>query len=262
MNKTEENEKISAEKLDKIDNKEVIKYLMENEVRFAIISALNLFKKPLNLSKLSKITAYPITTIIHHIPNLLDKNLIVKSKVPGERGKFYYLSMYGQEIIDISDSEPIPESFFDRIEETKNMSVMEYNNYLKKFYTDLIESGELTEDAPDIMVSMATFNKNIANFTANFVKKMIKKLQNNSTDNLNIPLSYASNFFSSIKFSDINQLKAFQKLYLTFFNNLIELQNEFDEENKQNNKKIVETAFFYAFTAPIININNFNLDEE
>ena len=235
-----------------------LKYLMENEVRFAIISALNLFREPLNLSKLSKITAYPITTLIHHIPSLLEKDLIVNSKVPQKRGKFYYLSDKTEKLLAVSDNEPNSQQFFDNIEKAKNMSIEEYQSHLKEYYQVMVESQSLDESTSNALLSIAIFNKNITNFTNNFIQKIILKIKRGETINFDLPLGFISNSLFSFAFSSVLQVKEFQKIFFTFYNDLIEFKQKIDNENKIGKQKILETNYLYLSMSPVINIEEFD----
>ncbi len=235
---------------------EDLKFLLGSEVRFAIISTIDAFKEPLSLSKLSIITGYPITTLIHHIPTLLKKEFILPKKIPSKRGKFYELSEKTLKILEFSDSETDYEIFFKELDESKSMSIVDYKVKILNLYSELIKTGKLNSIIADAINSVAMFNRNIANFSAEYLKKFIEEFQTKKSLEMDIPIAYISNFQMSFTFSSVSQLKEFQKIYLSFMKELAELKKKFDLENTNENESKLEKAYLYLFTAPIINFSD------
>ncbi len=219
---------------------EDLKFLLGSEVRFAIISTIDAFKEPLSLSKLSIITGYPITTLIHHIPTLLKKEFILPKKIPSKRGKFYELSEKTLKILEFSDSETDYEIFFKELDESKSMSIVDYKVKILNLYSELIKTGKLNSIIADAINSVAMFNRNIANFSAEYLKKFIEEFQTKKSLEMDIPIAYISNFQMSFTFSSVSQLKEFQKIYLSFMKELAELKKKFDLENTNENESKLE----------------------
>lgn len=229
-------------------------FLLGNDVRFAIVTALSVYNKPLNLTKLSKLTGLPTTTLIHHIPSLIDKNLIRIAVMPNSKRKFYELTEQFFDIEEFEDSEDLIVERIKKVEQTEKMSISEYKLELFKDYSDLIEKKVLTEDVANAMVTLAMFNKNIATFLSENMKSFVKNYLEKKTVDLNLPIAYPSNAQFTLDFSTVEQLQEFQKLNFTYGRNLIKLRKKIVQENKGIPVEKLEKTYLYLFVSPIFNI--------
>ena len=122
----------------------------------------------------------------------------------------------------------------------------------------MVESQSLDESTSNALLSIAIFNKNITNFTNNFIQKIILKIKRGETINFDLPLGFISNSLFSFAFSSVLQVKEFQKIFFTFYNELIEFKQKIDNENKIGKQKILETNYLYLSMSPVINIEEFD----
>ena len=232
-----------------------LQYLLANEVRFAIISTLEAFREPLTLSKLSIITGYPITTLIHHIPTLVEEKYLKNKKISGKRGKFYELGERARKVVELSNNNADISSDIKLIENLKGLEINDYKKEILKFYSELVKSGDINLESVFGINSLAEFNRNIANFSTELMKKVILDIQNEKI-NIDIPMSFVSNYNNTLKISNTEQLNEFQMIYLKFVQDLINLQKKIDLENKGSDEKKLEKIHIYFFTTPIVNFSD------
>ena len=255
MNESKSNQKRNSGK-NKLTEKENndFHFLQDNDVRTSIISCISVLKEPLNLSKLSKLTGYPITTLIHHIPQMLERNLIKTEKVVGKRGKYYNITEKYLKIRNIKSQEMDIEDEIRKLDERQNLSISEYKketfNELKKNF----ESKKFTINIADVIRSLGVFNNNIAKISSEYVKYIINHISDENPENLLIPLADIFLGAISLSFSNVNQLIEFKKIYINFVQNLYEFRGKLEKENGKFDEKGLEKAYIYFFTTPIINI--------
>lgn len=231
-------------------------FLIENDVRYSIIACLSIFQEPLNLSMMAKLTGHPITTIIHHIPQILERGLIKVEKIPGRRGKFYNITPKFIEKRNLRSKEIDEEFSSENLEKKKNLSKYEYkkNAFLetkKKF-----ESKELSTNLIDVVKSLGVFNNNIAKISAEYLNYLVKIISQEFSDEMKVSLSEIIVNQSSVTLSNVSQAIELQKVYVDFLHNLNEIRIKFDQENKNVNAKNLEKVYFYFFTTPIIDITD------
>ncbi len=240
-------------------NHENFKFLVGNEVRFAIVSTMSILNQPLNLTKLSKLTGYPTTTLIHHIPSMLERDLIINSGEPTTKKKFYSLGPNYFKIKEFNDSEADIEKNLSPLLHAEDMDITDYKFTLLKFFGDMVQSKRFDESISDSMVTLAMFNKTQASVTSELWKKMKKiviDFKEKEKVNLDFPITIPSMGQSSYNFSTIKQLNEFQAIYIKFLKDLSNFKKKIDQENKGLDENKLEKAYFYLFVAPIFNIND------
>lgn len=230
-------------------------FIMENGVRFAIMTALSIYNQPLNLTKLSKLTSCPTTTLIHHIPSLIEKNLIRVTNLSKKR-KYYELTEEFFNIDKFTDSDKEIEMLLKSFEDTKKMSISEYKLQLFKGYSERIQQKEFTEGLANDIVTLAMINKNIATFLSENLKIFIKNFIEKKTVDLDIPITYPSNNEMTLDFSTVEQLQEFQKLNYNYIRNLKKLKEKIVQENKGIPDDKLEKSYLYLFVSPIFNISD------
>lgn len=234
---------------------EAYEFLVENDVRYSIVSCISIFKEPLNLSKLSKLTGHPITTLIHHIPQMIEHELIKVEKISGKRGKFYYTTERFFKIRKAKSSLLEIEELNTKLDELTDLTTKDYKvkyfNEMKRKY----EANEFTDNIADTIRSQGVFNNNITKISANYIKYVIKLFSEENPQIQSISLADIDVGSMSLSFSNVNQYLEFQKIYLNFNIQLFKLRNKLEEENAQFNDKDLEKAYIYFFTTPIVDIS-------
>ena len=229
-------------------------FLIENNVRFSIISCLSIFQEPLNLSKIAKLTGHPITSLIHHIPQILERGLIKVEKIPGRRGKFYNVTRKFIEEQDLRSKEMGEEFSNELLEEKKTLSNSEYKKESFFEIKKKLGSKELFTNMIDLIRSLGVFNNNIAKISSEYYYYLLKNISQEYSDELKIALADVMVNQDSVSISNVSQLLELQKLFLDFFNGLTEIKKKFDHENEKIRKKELEKVYVYFFTTPIVDI--------
>lgn len=231
-------------------------FLIENDVRYSIIACLSIFQEPLNLSMMAKLTGHPITTIIHHIPQILKRGLIKVEKIPGRRGKFYNITAKFMEERDLRTKELEEEYSSESIEEKKKFSKSEYKKQSFLETKKKFESKELSTTLIDVVKSLGVFNSNIAKITAEYLNYLVRIIPQEFSDEFKLTLSEIVVSQRSVTISSVSQAIELQKVYVNFLHNLSEINKKFDQENEKVNEKDLEKVYFYFFTTPIVDITD------
>ena len=236
--------------------KDDIQFLLENDVRFAIFDTINIFKQPLSVKNIALLKRYPSTTIIHHIPLMLELKVISAQKLPKKSGKYYSVTekflpltklRFDSLMVDI-------ERLLGQLENRKNLSMQEFR-IERILEMKKILDPKIFDILAETIKSAGIFNKSMTNITAEYLKYTMKNLEDKKK--INMPLPIAEVFFEqiSLAFSNVNQYIEYQKLYLSFIRDLGILQKKISEENSKIEENDLEKAYFYFFTAPIVNIS-------
>ena len=229
---------------------------MENDVRYSIISCISAFQEPLNLSKMSKLTGHPITTIIHHIPQILERGLIKVEKIPGKRGKFYNITPKFIEERDLRSKEMDEEFSNEFSEKKKILSNSEYKRQTFFETKKKLESKELSSNMIDLIRSLGVFNNNIAKISSEYYTYLFKNLSKEYSEEFKMALSGAIVFQESVSISNVSQLQELQKLFFDFSVNLTEIRKKFEKDNEKLSEKELEKVYTYFFTTPLIDISD------
>ena len=160
--KSEENKLTDEEDAD-------FQFLLENDVRYSIISCIFILKEPLNLSKLSTLTGHPITTLIHHIPLMLEKNLIKTDKIPGKRGKFYNVTEKYLKIRKIKSSEAVIEDTRQKLDKSRNLSIPNFKMQHFKEMKKNFKTNKISANIADVIRNLGVFNNNVTKITSEFL---------------------------------------------------------------------------------------------
>ena len=244
--------------ISKISKEEVEDYqfLLDSDVRYSIISAISVFHEPLTLSKIATLTGHPTTTLIHHIPAMLEKDLIKVQKVPKKRGKYYNITEKFIKIRNLKSQEMELENIIEKIDDMKNLTINEYRIEILKEIQKNLESQKVSINTADIIKSQSVFNKNVTNITSEYLKYLINTLNDENRINLIVPLTNLISQQFSFTFSNLDQVLEFEKINLTFLNQISAFRKRVEVENARLDEKGLDKAYMYFFTTPIINITD------
>ena len=214
---------------------------------------LSTFDKAMNLSELAEITGNPTTTLIHHIPGLLDKNFIEIIIIKGKRGKFYSVTEKYHELIKKYGSQPNTPNEDVTTVDISSFTNEEYKDHVLKELSGLIKEKKLTSEMLDSMISLATFNKSMVLLITNYMKNMISKINNGKENEVKMALGDLNSTQMSITISNTIQLKKLVELNADYVKNLILIKKEFHDEIKSNNLdfKILDKVFINLFIGPV-----------
>ena len=227
--------------------------LLANDVRYSIVSSLDIFKNPLNLHMLTQITGFPKTTLIDHLSILLKTDFIKIKKIEGKRGKFYYLTEKFTKIKKSSRFYFENDDVFEKLEESSKLTTNEFRQKVMNDYQKQIESNQLNNAAAGI-ISLAMFNKSIATISSEYLKSCSEFYKNNKILPNNIPITDYIGHQVSLHFSSMDQITKFKKIYYSFLKEIISFEKKINLENEKVSIEDTQKVYLYFFTSPIINI--------